>query len=130
MESAFVSGYGYQLRALPDIIRIIKAPVITGEGSKAMAGKITILSPAAEAWRPTEATVPHLADLRGATVAILNNRWTSMNIIAEQISIILKEQYGVAEVFQKLIPLASAAPQETFDEVHARAQLAVVGLAN
>lgn len=95
-----------------------------------MAGKITILSPAAEAWRPTESNIPHIADLRGATVAILNNRWTSMNIIAEQIGIILKEQYGVAEVFQKLIPLASAAPQETFDEVHARAQLAVVGLAN
>ena len=95
-----------------------------------MANRLSILSPAAEAWRPMEGDIPHIADLQGATVAILNNRWTSMNIIAEQIGIILKEQYGAAEVFEKLIPLASAAPQETFDEVVERAQVAIVGLAN
>ncbi|PKB70577.1 MAG: hypothetical protein BZY87_10010 [SAR202 cluster bacterium Io17-Chloro-G6] len=95
-----------------------------------MASKMSILSPAAEAWRPMDDNIPHISDLQGATVAILNNRWTSMNIIAEQIGIVLKEQYGVAEVFEKLIPLASAAPQETFDEVEARAQFAIVGLAN
>tara|TARA_B100001146_G_scaffold225039_1_gene245947 strand:- start:1422 stop:1709 length:288 start_codon:yes stop_codon:yes gene_type:complete len=95
-----------------------------------MATKMSILSPAAEAWRPMQEDVPHIADLKGTTVAILNNRWTSMNIISEQIGIILKEQYGVAEVFEKLIPLASAALQETFDEVEARAQIAIVGLAN
>ena len=95
-----------------------------------MNSKISILSPAAEAWRPMEATIPRIEGLKGATVAILNNRWTSMNIIAEQIAIILKEQYGVAEVFEKIIPLTSAASEDTFDEVHDRAQLAVVGLAN
>ena len=95
-----------------------------------MATKMSILSPAAEAWRPMEDHIPHIADLQGVTVAILNNRWTSMNIISEQIGIILKEQYGVADVFEKLIPLASAAPQETFDEVQAKAQVAIVGLAN
>ena len=95
-----------------------------------MATKMSILSPAAEEWRPMEDDIPHISDLQGITVAILNNRWTSMNIIAEQIGIILKEQYGVADVFEKLIPLASAAPQETFDEVAAKAQVAIVGLAN
>ena len=95
-----------------------------------MATKMSVLSPAAEAWRPMEDNIPHIADLQGVTVAILNNRWTSMNIISEQIGIILKEQYGVADVFEKLIPLASAAPQETFDEVQAKAQVAIVGLAN
>ena len=95
-----------------------------------MANKMSILSPAAEAWRPMQYGVPHIADLNGATVAILNNRWTSMNIISEHIGIILKEQYGVSEVFEKFIPLASAAPQETFDEVEDRAQLVIVGLAN
>ena len=95
-----------------------------------MATKLSILSPAAEAWRPMEDDIPHIADLQGATVAILNNRWTSMNIISEQIGIILKEQHGVADVLEKLIPLASAAPQETFDEVEAKAQVAIVGLAN
>ena len=95
-----------------------------------MDNKITMLSPAAEAWRPLEATVPRMRDLQGARVVIMNNRWTSMNIISEQIAIVLKEQYGVAEVWEKLIPLSSAAPQETFDDVHERADLAVVGLAN
>ena len=95
-----------------------------------MAKKISILTPAAEAWRPIEAVVPRMAGLQGATVAILTNQWTSMNIISEQIAIILKEKYGVAEVFEKIIPLASSAPQVTFDEVNNRAQLAVVGLAN
>ncbi len=95
-----------------------------------MATKLSILSPAAEAWRPMEDDIPYIADLRGASVAILNNRWNSMNIISEQIGIILKEQYGVADVFEKLIPLASAAPQETFDEVETKAQVAIVGLAN
>ena len=95
-----------------------------------MANKMSILSPAAEAWRPMQDDVPHIADLNGATVAILNNRWTSMNIISEHIGIILKEQYGVSEVFEKFIPLASAAPQEIFDEVEERAHLVIVGLAN
>ena len=95
-----------------------------------MANRLSILIPAAEAWRPMEGDIPHIAYLPRSTAAILNNRWSSMNIIAEQIGIILKEQYGVAEVFEKLIPLASAAPQETFDEVNERAQFAIVGLAN
>ena len=95
-----------------------------------MAGRLKVLSPQAEAWRPVDDNIPHISDLQWTTVAILNNRWTSMNIISEQIAIILKEQYGVAEVFEKLIPLASAAPQDTFDEVEKRAQLAIVGLAN
>jgi hypothetical protein len=92
--------------------------------------KLTILSPAAESWRPMDNVIPRVDDLRGKTVVILNNRWTSMNIISEQIAILLKEQYGAAEVFEKLIPLASAAPQETFIEVEREAQLAIVGLAN
>ena len=95
-----------------------------------MGSKIAMLSPAAEAWRPLEATIPRMGELRGARVAILNNRWTSMNIISEQIAIVLKEQYGVAEVFEKLIPLASAAPEETLDEARHRADVAVGGLAN
>lgn len=95
-----------------------------------MDSKITMLSPAAEAWRPLEATIPRIVDLQGTRVAILNNRWTSMNIISEQIAVVLKEQYGVSEVFERLIPLASAAPQATFDDVQERADMAVVGLAN
>lgn len=41
-----------------------------------------------------EDDIPHIADLQGATVAILNNRWTSMNIISEQIGISLRNSTG------------------------------------
>ena len=47
-----------------------------------------------------------------------------------KIGIDLKEQSSVSEVFEKLILLASAAPQETFYEVEERAKLAIVGLGN
>ena len=47
-----------------------------------------------------------------------------------KIGIDLKEQSSVSEVFEKLILLASAAPQETFDEVGERAKLVIVGLGN
>lgn len=95
-----------------------------------MPEKIAILNPEAEAWRPGAITIPHVAGLTGATVAILNNRWTSMDIIAQQIGIILKEDYGVSDVIQKPIPLASAAPEELLDDIASRAQAAIVGLAN
>ena len=39
-----------------------------------MDNKIAMLSPAAEAWRPLEATVPRIPDLQGSRVVIMNNR--------------------------------------------------------
>ena len=95
-----------------------------------MTRKIEVLSPAAEAWRPDESVDVFVDDLAGKTVAILNNRWTSMDVIADYLTRLLKEEYGVTQVFQVQVPIASPPPQEVFDEVVERADLAVVGLAN
>jgi hypothetical protein len=56
---------------------------------------------------------------------VAHSRWGKLKI-----GINLKGQYSVSEVFEKLVPLASAAPRETFDDVEKRAQLAIVGLGN
>lgn len=73
------------------------------------------------------ATVP---DLRGRVVAILNNRWTSMDVIADQLAKELKSKYGVADVIHQSIPITSAASDELVDEIANQADITIVGLAN
>jgi len=91
---------------------------------------VTILDPTA---RP-EASLHRLPlpprTLRGITVAVLTNRWQSMDLIAERFAQRLPVEYGVADVLIRPIPLAGPAPEALLEEVAARAQLAVVGLAN
>lgn len=68
--------------------------------------------------------------LRGKVVAILNNRWKSMDLVAERFETILRRDHGVAGVLQKVIPISAPAPTEMLDDVAARADVAIVGLAN
>jgi len=95
-----------------------------------VSGKVRILSPVAEQYRPQKRPTPPLETLEGKRVAILNNGWTSMDVIAQALERHLKEEYGVKEVLHWDIPIARAAPPEMLDEVAAKAQAAVVGLAN
>lgn len=94
------------------------------------AGTIQILSPRAEARRVERPLAPPVAQLEGKVVAILNNRWTSMDLMAERFAQVLKEKYRVAEVIQRDIPIATRAPAALMDEVVAKSDLAIVGLAN
>jgi len=71
-----------------------------------------------------------VGQLEGKVVAILNNRWTSMDLMAERFAQVLKEKYRVAEVIQRDIPIATRAPAALIDEVVAKSDLAIVGLAN
>lgn len=95
-----------------------------------MTGSVRLLSPAAEAFRPTQKLAAPLETLEGRTVAILNNRWTSMDIIARALERHLKEEYGVKEVRHWDIPIARSADPRVFEEVLATCDAAVVGLAN
>lgn len=91
---------------------------------------LTILDPTAAA-RPGAERVPGpLPTLRGKVVAILNNRWKSMDLVAERFEAALGREHGVAEVLHRVIPISAPAPAELLDEVASRADLAVVGLAN
>ncbi len=91
---------------------------------------LTILDPTGKP-RPGHEPIPGpVATLRAKVVAILNNRWKSMDLIAERFEAILRRDHGVVEVIHKVIPISAAAPPEILDEVAARADVAIVGLAN
>jgi hypothetical protein len=68
--------------------------------------------------------------LEGHVVAILNNRWKAMDLVAERFEAALRRDHGVRDVLQRTIPISGAAPDALLDEVSGRADLAVVGLAN
>ncbi len=91
---------------------------------------LTILDPTATA-RPGTAHIPGpVASLEGKVVAILNNRWKSMDMVAERFDALLRREHGVADVLQRVIPIAGPAPAALLDEVAAHADVAIVGLAN
>ena len=91
---------------------------------------LTILDPTARPRSRVERVPGPLESLRGKTVAILNNRWKAMDLVAERFETRLKREQGAAEVLQRVIPISAAAPAELLEEVAARAEVAVVGLAN
>jgi len=91
---------------------------------------ITILDPTSAA-RPGADPIPGPVEtLQGKVVAILNNRWKSMDLVAERFEAALRRDHGVADVLQRVIPISAPAPPALLDEVAGRAALAVVGLAN
>jgi hypothetical protein len=91
---------------------------------------LTILDPTGKP-RPGREPIPGpVATLRAKVVAILNNRWKSMDLVAERFEAALRRDHGVADVLQRVIPISAPAPPALLDEVAARAAVAVVGLAN
>ena len=68
--------------------------------------------------------------IQSTRVSVLNNKWKSMDVFAEQMNVIFREQYGAADVKEVIIPIANAAPRELLDAVVSTSDLAVVGLAN
>ena len=91
---------------------------------------ITILDPTAQA-RPGREPVPcPVPSLEGKVVAILNNRWKSMDMVAERFAEGLRREHGAAEVLHWVIPISAPTPADLLDEVAAREDVAIVGLAN
>ena len=68
--------------------------------------------------------------LEGLTVAVLTNKWVSMDLIAMRLSERLKAEHKVADVLIEPVPLNGGAPAEVLARVLERADLAVVGMAN
>lgn len=93
-------------------------------------GTITILDPTAQALPGRERIPGPVATLEGTVVAILNNRWKSMDMVAERFAETLRRDHGVADVLHRVIPISAPAPAELLDEVAIRADVAIVGLAN
>jgi hypothetical protein len=81
--------------------------------------------------RSTLAALPApLADLEGRVVAILNNRWKSMDLVAERFEAALRRDHRVRDVLQRIIPISGPAPDALLEEIGGRADVALVGLAN
>lgn len=93
-------------------------------------GTLTILDPTSGPRSRVAALPPAIDSLQGRVVAILNNRWKSMDLVAERFETVLRRDYGVADVLQRVIPATGAAPEALLEEVAGRADIAIVGLAN
>jgi hypothetical protein len=93
-------------------------------------GQLVILDPTSAPRSRVESMPPALDGLRGRVVAILNNRWKAMDLVAERFEATLRREHGVADVVQRVIPATGPAAEAMLDEVAMRADVALVGLAN
>lgn len=91
---------------------------------------LVVVSPAAEAWSKVATIAEGREELRGTRVAIVNNGWSSMEILSPIIGSGLREEFEVAEIREWQVPYGEAAPDELFEEMIAVSDVAVVGLAN
>jgi hypothetical protein len=91
---------------------------------------VTMLDPTAQPRELAASAATRLRTLEGRVVAILNNRWKAMDLVAERFEVLLRREHRVAGVLQRVIPLSAAAPGTLLDEVASRADVAVIGLAN
>ncbi len=91
---------------------------------------IDILDPTAPPPGLGLAVPAALPSLDGAVVAVLTNRWQSMDLIAERFAERLPVDYRARDVLVETIPLALPAPTDLLNSIAVRARAAVVGLAN
>lgn len=89
-----------------------------------------ILDPVAPPPAEVSGMPARLPTLAGLTVAVLTNKWVSMDVIAKRLSERLKAEHQVAEVLIEPVPLNGGAPADVLARVLQRADLAVVGMAN
>lgn len=68
--------------------------------------------------------------LAGARVAVVNNGWMSMTLIAKKLAERLPADYGVASVRVHVVEPNGGASEEVLSSIARDADLAVVGLAN
>jgi hypothetical protein len=78
--------------------------------------------------RTVRKTVSHSLD--GMRVAVLNNGWRSMDLMARTFARYFPERYGVAAVREWRIPTSNETPPAVLEEVVATSDVAIVGLAN
>jgi hypothetical protein len=74
--------------------------------------------------------VPAVRELRGKTIAFLDNGWSSFAKIGARLDEVLRERFGVAEMRTYPISAASAVPTDLLDRIVRECDAAVVGMAN
>jgi hypothetical protein len=91
---------------------------------------VKILDPVAPAPVNATTVADRIPTLAGITVAVLTNRWKSMDLIAQRLAEKLTASHGAKDVRIETVPLNGGAKPEVLEKVGAYAGLAVVGLAN
>ena len=88
-----------------------------------------MLVPTAEGKKASLAA-PTISDLTGKTVGFASNEiWGCLVPIRKKVDEVLRARYGVAETFKMVISAAHETPAEVLDEMAARSDAAIVGLA-
>jgi hypothetical protein len=88
-----------------------------------------ILNPAGVPRSSAERALPTMASLAGRRLAVLNNRWKSMDRIAARIAMRAQERHGASGVEVLAIPINGAMPESVERSVQ-ECDAAIVGLAN
>ena len=74
--------------------------------------------------------VPHVRDLKGKTIAFVDNGWSSFAKIGKRMEQVLRSRFGIADFLVYPFSASSAAPAELFDRIARECDAAVVGMAN
>jgi hypothetical protein len=82
--------------------------------------------------RMAEASIlaPRVASLEDATIGIVNNSWRCMNILSDELSFLMAERFGVAEILEERISAAQTLPLDRLDQMAARCHAVIVGIGN
>ncbi|MPZ79555.1 MAG: hypothetical protein GEV28_03795 [Actinophytocola sp.] len=92
---------------------------------------VDILMPYAEqATGRTGLAAARLATMRGATVGIVNNSWRCMNVIADELTTMLRADYGVARIVERQISAAQTLPDDVLEAMAVDCDAVVVGIGN
>lgn len=73
---------------------------------------------------------PPIEELRGKTIAFVNNGWSSFTKIGVRMEQVMRQKFGIADFRIYLFSASSAAPGELFDRISRECDAAVVGMAN
>jgi hypothetical protein len=88
-----------------------------------------IINPVAKTKQARKETVK-LTTLKGKTVGLFDNGWSSWQVILTEMEEILKQEHGAKDVVRRTIPLSSEAPEELIENAVKVCDLCVVGLGN
>jgi hypothetical protein len=87
------------------------------------------LEPTSPRHAPT-LMVPVIGDLRGKTIAYVDNGWSSFGKIGVRVAQVLRDKYGIADFRIYPFSASSAMPAELPDRIAREADAAIVGMAN
>ncbi len=93
-------------------------------------GTMKVFDPTSEAASAVEIAQPAARQLKGKTVAFVDNGWPSLGVVFARLEKHLREEHHIAGVNVYKIPISGPAPDALFEEAASKCQAAVVALGN